>query len=179
MANTIYELDMANLFAGDDDPTRSEFLTIETVKLPAMQEKTREHMPGGGILGMKISTRQIEPLECTFKLRGFNLDMMNKFGLSSPERLPYTIRGSVRDLREGGTFPAVAVMRARLIKVAPDDFKRDDGIAHDYELGEIAYYMLKINNIEKYYVDFFGGPGAFRIDGRPPYQQDAANLGLT
>jgi P2 family phage contractile tail tube protein len=177
--STIYELDMANLFAGDDDPTKSQFMVIETIKLPMLQEKTKEHMPGGGVMGVKIGMRAIEPLEVTFKLRGFNPDVMNKFGLSSPHRHRYTIRGSVRDLREGNSFPVVAVVEGRLVKVAADDFRREDGIAHDYEIAEIMKYQLMWNNQEKYYIDFFAGPIGWRVDGRVAFQQEAAHLGLS
>jgi P2 family phage contractile tail tube protein len=178
MAATLYELDMANIFAGDEDPTNSQHLAIEDVKLPQLQEKTKEHAAGGAVFGVKIGLRLFEPLEQTFKLRGFNPEVMNKFGVNSPTRRKYTTRGNVRDLRTGATFAAVAVVQGRMVKVEPSSWKRDDGLANDYTIDEIVFYQLMLNGAEKYYFDYFAGPIGWRVDGVAQFADEARNLGL-
>jgi phage tail tube protein FII len=175
---TIFEMDMANLFAGDDDPANSQHLTIQEVKIPALQEKTSDHTPGGGVMGIQIGMRILEPLELTFKLKGINPTVMNRFGVSSPVRRKYTVLGNVRDLQTGRDIPLKVVAEARMIKVELDAFSRDNGMSTDYQLAEVMHYELWLDGVEKYYFSFFEGPSGARVDGVAMFGDAARNLGL-
>lgn len=177
-SNTIYELDMANLFCGDEDPSRSQFLTLENVKLPTLTEKTKDHMPGGGVIGLKIGMRSFEPLSMTFKLRGLNPDVMNKFGVNGNARRKYTFRGNVRDLAEGINLKAEGIITGRLVKVDQGEFSRDEGVSNDYEVAEIVGYQFILDGKEKVYFDYFAGPIGWRVDGVSEFAEEARNLGL-
>jgi P2 family phage contractile tail tube protein len=173
---TIYNLDTANLFAGDDDPDHSQFLVLNSVKFPALEEATKEFKPGGGIAGVKIGMRSIGALMISFNLAGLNLKVMNKFMTNRREH--YTIRGNVANVTTQEDIPLVCVVHGRMTKVDMGEFKKDDGINTDYEINEITRYMLKIGGDEKYFIDVFGGPNAVRIDGRTIFRQVARNIGL-
>ena len=126
-----------------------------------------------------MSMRVFEPLSLTFKLRGLNPDVMNRFGINSPNRHNYTMRGNVLDLRTGDALPLVAVTKGRMIKLESDEWKREDGISHDYEIAEIVFYQLLVNNQEKFYFDWFAGPMGWRVDGTPTFDVEARNLGIS
>jgi P2 family phage contractile tail tube protein len=171
-------LDAAAIFVGDDDPTDAEFLSIKSVKIPALRERTKDHSGGGAVMAIQIGMRYIEPLELTFRLEGFNERPMGRFMSSGPERINYTIRGSVRDLRTHAERPVRAIINGRMTKVEPGDFSKDQGIETDYQIMEILRYQLFIDNVEKYYFDYFAGPAGVRIDGTEPFRSMARNLGL-
>lgn len=174
----IAELDAANLFAGDDDPNKSEYLAMTEVKLPMLQEKTREHLGGGMMGAINVSVRVFEAMEMTFKLRGFNPDVMKKFGLNSPSRQRYTVLGNVRELVRNTEMPVKAVVQGRLIRMENDAFTRDGGISHDYQIAEVDFYALYLDNQEKFYVNLWEGPSGLRVDGVVQYGNMARNLGL-
>lgn len=176
--STLYIMQMASLFAGDDDPTKAHFVDIEGVKLPDLTEKTKDFMPGGGVFGLSIGMRMIEPFKLTFKLHGLQPDVMSKMGINSPSRRKYTVRGNIVDIRTGEEIGGKAIIEGRLIKTSFSEFKREEGIDMDYEVGEVTHYEMFLGTTEKYYFDFFGGPGAVRIDGVASYLNSAVNLGI-
>lgn len=173
---TLYNLDTANLFVGDEAPNRSEFLVLNGVKIPALEEATKEHKPGGGIGGINMGMRSIKPLVLTFSLFGFNPDVMPKF--MTNRRESYTIRANVSNVRTQEDIPLVAVVHGRMTKVETSEFKKEDGISTDYEINEITRFKLTFNRQEKIYIDMFGGPAAIRVDGRPLFRRVARNIGL-
>lgn len=173
---TIYEMDMANLFVGDAEPDKSEFLTIRSVKLPMLQEKTTEHSGGGAMAGLRIGMKMLEVLELTFSLRGYNLDVMNKLMIG--ERQKYTMLGNVRDLKSDREFPSKAVIQGILTKVDLAEFQRDEGLSTDYQVDQVVHYELHIDGREKYYFNYFAGPLGYRVDGRVRHRRAARNIGL-
>ena len=177
MANTLFIMDAAALFLGDDDPTDAEIVTIKNVKIPTLTEKTKEHMGGGATMGINLGMRVFEPLELTFKLEGFNPKAMGQL-MPATGRISYTIRGAMRDLANNIEFPVKAIVEGRMVKYEPGEFSRDEGIDGDYMIAEVMRYQLYIDNVEKYYFDYFGGPLGVRINNAQPFRQMAANLGL-
>lgn len=175
--STIFNLDTANLFAGDDDPNHSQFLVLNSVKLPSLEEQTKEHKPGGGLVGVEIGMRSIAALMIGFNLNGLNPKVMNKF--MTGRREAYTIRGNVSNVKTQEDIPLVCVVHGRMTKAEISDFKKDDGVDTDYEIKEIVRYTLKLDRDEKYFFDFFGGPNAVRIDGRSIFRSVARNIGLS
>ncbi|MCZ8098839.1 MAG: phage major tail tube protein [Burkholderiales bacterium] len=175
---TILEMDAANLFCDDLDPTQSQFLTLEEVKIPSLMEKTREHTGGGAIMTMRMGMGIFEPIELTFKLRGYNPEVMNKIMNPTRSRRKFTITGNVRDLEAGRQFPVKIVIEGRMTKVDMGSFQRDGGISTDYQIDEVCHYELYLDGAEKYYLDVWTGPLGARVDGSAVYQDMARNLGL-
>lgn len=177
--SAVWEIDAANLFAGDDDPNSSEYLTMLDVKLPMLQEKTKEHLPGGSIASISYSMRVIEAMEMTFKLKGFNPNVMDKFGLNGGARRKYTVLGNLRNLADEGTeIQLRAVVEGRLIQMSPSNMQRDSGIEHDYQVSEIVFYSQHLDGVEKIWINTLLGPAGFRISGVSRYQNMARNIGL-
>ena len=177
MANTLYILDAAALFLGDEDPTDAETITIKSVKIPALKEKTKSHMGGGATMEVNLGMRALEPLEFTFKLEGFNPKAMGQL-MPAAGRLKYTVRGSIRDVKAGTDIGVRAIIDGRMTSYEPSEFSRDQGIESDYMFAEIMGYQLFLNDVEKFYFDYFGGFTGVRIDGDQPFRGVARNLGL-
>ncbi len=176
MSKTIYNLDTANLFVGDDDPENSQFLTLMSVKIPSLEEATRTIEPGGGIVAIDFGLRKINALSISFGLSGINPDVMPKFMPS--RRTAYTIRGNISDVRTQEDIPLVATIQGRMTKLDVGEFKKGGEVNSDYEIKEIVHYMLKIGDQEKFYMDAFAGPNGVRIDGVPVFRDVARNIGL-
>ena len=177
MANTLFVMDAAAIFLGDADPTDAEIVTIKNVKIPAIKEKTKEHTGGGAAMGINLGMRVIEPLELAFKLEGFNPKAMAQM-LPVTGRLKYTVRGNVRDVRENKDIPVRAIVDGRMTQYEPGEFGRDDGLEADYMISEVLGYQLFLNDVEKFYFDYFGGPLGVRVDGVQVLRSQARNLGL-
>lgn len=178
MAATILNLDTANLFAGDADPTNSQFLTLNNIKFPALEEKTKAHSPGGGVMSINVGMRSVNALSLTFQLAGINPDVMNKYMPGLGRRTKYTLRGNLNDLQTQEDIPVLAVVNGRMTKSDIGQFDKDNGLNSDYEIQEIVGYQLLIGGTEKFYFDFFAGPRGIRIDGVVVYNTVARNLGL-
>lgn len=176
MAATIYVMEAVNLFAGDDDPTKSKHLTIEELKLPTLQEKNTKHHAGGSCAEIEVAVG-MEALQSTFKLKGWDPDLMIQFGLGSNRRLPFTARGVIRDLRTNRAIEAVALMEGRLGKIEADAFKRGDLQGHDYMIHEIMHYELFFDNAEKIYWDFFTQD--YRVNRKSVNADERRILGIT
>lgn len=161
--SNFYVMEAVNLFCGDHDPTASKHLTLESMKLPDLEETTATHTPGGGVLGVNIGMNVIEPLAPTFKLSGFDPQTLGLFGLGTPHRHVYTGYGVVRDKRSGQAIEAKTIIEARMTSIKPDEFKRGDLHGHDHSLNEVTHYELWFDKREKFYFDFW--TNAKRVDG--------------
>lgn len=160
---TIYLLEAVNLFMGDHDPSASNHLELEELKLPEPTIKTSEHSPGGGVMTVDFTMNIIEKLEPTFKLRGFNPERLKQFGLNTPYRGVFTAYGVIRNKRSGQAIEAKAVIEAKLAKIAPDAFKRGDDFGHEYSLMEVVHYELLVAGGEVFSIDFF--ENTYRVGG--------------
>lgn len=174
--STIYNLDSANLFTGDDDPNHSQFLVIETIKFPALEEATKEFKPGGGVMSIELGMKNIKPLTLGFKLAGLQPRVMGQFMKDTKDN--YTIRGNLFDAKTQENLKVVGVVFGRMVKTDLGEFKKEDGVSTDYEIKEITKYKLHVDGDEKYYFDFFAGPAGVRVNGRKIYNRVARNLGL-
>jgi len=160
--SNIFIMEGANLFVGDEDPTKSKHLTLTELQLPNLQEIMQDHHPGGSLFQVEVSLG-IEKLEAGFKLAGWDEDVLSKFGLGARARKKFTAYGSIRDKREGTLIEAKAIFDARLGKVGPDAYQRGDLMGYEYSIQEIMHYELFYDGDEKYYWDFFTSD--WRVDG--------------
>lgn len=155
-ANTIYNMEAVNLYAGDHDPIASKHLTLQELKLPAMQAIFSDHHPGGSFFGTEVQVGA-EKLELGFKLGGVDPDLFKSFGLMSPspERKRYTAYGYIIDMRTGAELESIAVFEGRLGKVEPDAWQRGEFLGCDYAVNSVTHYSLKIGTEELWAWDLF------------------------
>lgn len=175
--SNMFLMQAASLLAGDENPENTHWLDLTNVKLPMLQENTTDHKPGGGSMGIKIGMGQVDALMISFKMKGLAPDLLQKFGVNSPRRRKYTIRGSVLNLRDNTEEPALCVVEGRMMKADLSEFAQDNGVDTDYEIHEIVHYELSLNNREVHYYDFFS-PASTRINGFTVLADRARNLGL-
>ena len=162
MANTIYVMEAANLFAGDHDPTASNHLTLAQLQLPALEENYADHVAGGAPIGIEVDTH-INRLEAGFNLTGWQPHVMKLIGTSARERQVFTAYGVIRDRKTGAALEAMAILRGRLGRVAPTAFRRGDLQQHEYAIRGVVHYELYMDGEEIYNWDFF--TNTRRIDG--------------
>ena len=96
MSGTVYIMEAVNLFVGDADPTKSKHLTITELKLPDLAGIYADHHAGGALVATEFEVG-VEKLEPTFKLNGFDPDLLAEFGLGSRVRNKFTGYGVIRD----------------------------------------------------------------------------------
>ena len=160
--STIYIMEAANLFCGDHDPTASKHLTLTELQLPALQEMYQDHHAGGSRVQIEVAVG-IQKLEPTFKLAGWDPDLLTRFGLGSSRASVFTAYGVVRDKRTGVAYEAKAIMEGRLGKVEADTFQRGEMMGHGYAINEVMHYELWFADQEKLYWDFYSTD--WRLDG--------------
>ena len=162
MAANFLVMEAANLFCGDHDPTASKHLTLEELQLPALQEIFQDHHPGGSLFQIEVSLG-IQKLEPTFKLSGWDPDLLVQFGLGAKVTRVFTAYGVIRNKRTGEALQAMAVMHGRLGKVEAGAFSRGELQSHDYAINGVMHYELHFGGKEKLYFDFF--ESEWRVDG--------------
>ena len=160
--STIYVLEAANLFCCDHDPSASKHLTLNELQLPALQEIYQEHHAGGSRVQIEVAVG-IQKLEPTFKLAGWDPELLTRFGLGTRDAKVFTAYGVVRDKRTGVAYEAKAIIEGRLGKIEPEAFKRGELMGHDYAINEVMHYELWFGEKEKLFWDFFSGD--WRLDG--------------
>jgi len=172
-----YEMEAANLFVGEPDPQLSQGLTLEGLKLPALQEKTRGHTGGGALAEIRLGTRVFEPFEFSFTLRGINPDIMDKI-MSATGRLSYFVLGNVRNVITGVEMPGRAVIEGRMTKADMGQLGGDRGFSTDYQIDDVIHYSLLLDNREKYWFQYQDGPLGWRVNGNVVFMNMARNMGL-
>ena len=160
--STINVMEAATLFCGDHDPTASKHLTLSELQLPALQEMFVDHHPGGSRVQIELPVG-IQKLEPSFKLLGWDPDLLGQFGLGSAATKMYTAYGVVRDKKSGVAIQAKAIMEGRIGKIESETFKRGEVQHHDYSINGVTHYELWFDGKEKVYWDFFSTE--WRIDG--------------
>lgn len=103
--NNVFVMEAANLFCGDHDPTSSNHLLLQELKLPALEENYSDHAAGGAPIAIEVDTH-INRLEATFNLAGWNPFVMTLIGESRRERQVFTAYGVIRDRRLGDAIEA-------------------------------------------------------------------------
>ncbi len=159
----LYVMEAANLFCGDHDPKASKHLTLTELQLPALMEQFQDHHPGGSPVGIEVAVG-IQKLEPTFKLTGWDPDLLTQFGIGSRTKRVFTAYGVIRDKRTGAAMEAKAVIEGRLGKIEGEAFRRGELQSHDYAINEVTHYELWFDTREKLYFDFF--TAEFRLDGQ-------------
>ena len=154
MSGTVYIMEAVNLFVGDADPTKSKHLTIAELKLPDLVGIYADHHAGGALVATEFEVG-VEKLEPTFKLNGFDPDLLAEFGLGSRVRNKFTGYGVIRDQRTGRAIESKAIIEARLGRIAPDAFQRGELQGHEYSMNSVVHYELWFDGQEKVYWDFF------------------------
>lgn len=162
MAVNFYMMEAVNLFCGDHDPSSSKHLTLTEFQLPALNEKYQDHHPGGSPVGIEVNVG-IEKLLPTFKLAGFDPDLLDLFGLGRTGNKMFTGYGVIRDKRSGEAIEAKAIIEGRLGKVEPEAFQRGEMHSHDYAINGVMHYELWFAGREKFYWDFF--TATWRVNG--------------
>ena len=118
MSGNLYVMEAANLFAGDHDPTASKHLTLSELALPALQEIFQDHHPGGSKVQVEIAVG-IQKFTPTFKMTGWDPDLLVQFGLNSRSTNVFTAYGVIRNKRTGDAIEAKAIMEGRLGRSRP------------------------------------------------------------
>src|SRR4029077_9622670 len=100
---TIYTMESANMLVGDTGdnasaPGISTHLTLQELKLPALEENYVDHNPGGAPLAIEIPTH-MNKLECTFNLAGWDPKVMVYIGQNARTYQRFTAYGLLRDRR--------------------------------------------------------------------------------
>lgn len=160
----LFIMEAANLFCGDHDPKASKHLTLTELQLPSLQEVFQDHHPGGSPVGIEVAVG-VQKLEPTFKLSGWDPDLLTQFGVGSKNKRTFTAYGVIRNKRTGEAIEAKAILEGRLGKVEGEAFKRGEMQSHDYAINEVTHYELWFDRAEKFYWDFFTAD--YRLDGVP------------
>lgn len=157
----ILTMEAANLFCGDHDPNASKHLTLSELQLPALQEMFADHHAGGSRVQIEVPVG-IQKLEPTFKLVGWDEDVLTQFGLGTSATKRYTAYGVLRSKRSGEARQVKAIIEGRIGKVEAETFKRGELQSHDYAINSVMHYEVYIDGKEKFYWDFYSG--VWRVD---------------
>ena len=168
-------MEAANLFCGDHDPTASKHLTLSEIQLPVLTEMYVDHHAGGSSVQTEIAVG-VEKMVASFKLLGWDYDLLGQFGLSGKTAKRYTAYGVIRSKRTGAATQAKAIIEGRLGKIEGEAFKRGEAQSHDYGINGIVHYELHIGGVEKLYWDFF--TTEWRVDGVRQNADEARMLNL-
>ncbi len=160
--STIYVLEAVNLFCGDHDPTASKHLTITELQLPTLQEMYQDHHAGGSKVQIEVAVG-IQKLEPTFKLTGWDPELLAQFGLGTGRSRVFTAYGVVRNKRTGEAIEAKAIIEGRLGRIEAEAFSRGELQSHDYSINEVTHYEIYFGDKEKIFWDFFSTD--WRLDG--------------
>ena len=93
---TLYVMEAANIFAGDHDPSASNHISIQTLKLPGLENNYVDHAPGGSPMAIEIDTH-LNRLEATFNLAGWTPHVAVL--LRQWDQMMRTLHGARRDSR--------------------------------------------------------------------------------
>lgn len=162
MSSTFFLMEAVNLFCGTADATKGKHLTLAELKLPDLQAIYADHHAGGALVATEFEVG-IEKLEPTFKLNGFDPDLLSEFGLGTRYRNIFTAYGVVRDQRSGKAIEAKAILEARLGRIAPDAFQRGEMHGHEYAMNSVIHYELWFDGSEKIAWDHF--TSVWRVNG--------------
>jgi len=154
VANTLNTLEAANLFCGSDNPTASNHLALTELKLPGWEENFSDHLAGGAPVAIRIDTH-INPLEASFNLLGFTTQVMGLLKTWTATQKHFIAYGLVRDRLTGKPSACEAEMWGRLSRVVATAYRRNDVLAHEYQINGITRYSLKVADEQVFFWDFF------------------------
>jgi P2 family phage contractile tail tube protein len=159
MANLPLVLEAANLFCGDD-PSGSNHLVLQELKLPTLEETYVDHAAGGADIAIEVDV-QTARLEASFVLAGWQPTIVTWFALPAGQ-MTFTAYGMLRDRLSGDPVEAIAVMRGRLGRVTPGPYHKAELQGHEYAIRAVTYYELTIDDQQIAFFDFFSPPRRLR-----------------
>jgi P2 family phage contractile tail tube protein len=152
-----------SLFVTDTGPDNGKHLTLESVQVPTLEEKSQDYYAGGAIGELAVGGLGLSKLEVTFKCKGHDPQILSQFGLGSVARRPFTVYGLLRDKKTNKAIETKGVIEGRLAKINSDEQSRGALIGHDYMIHEIVYYELSYDKKQKYLYDWFNS--IWSVDG--------------
>lgn len=154
MANTVYVLEAVNLFVGIHDPSASNHLVLQSLKLPGLEENFTDHTPTGAPVGTEVDTH-VNRLEAGFNLAGWQPWVMQLFGSPDRRHRVFTAYAAVRDRRTGELLEAKAIMEGRLGRADPQNNERGTMHQMEYAIRALVHYEFYLGRDEIYKWDFF------------------------
>jgi uncharacterized protein len=151
----IFIMEAADLYCGDLDPTASNKLTLEEIKLPDFKQTSISSAPGGAVCAVDWATTMLHAPTASFKLKGMDPARLVMFGLGSQMRRKFTCYGAVRDKRSNKGLQGIAVIEGVLMEMNGSPFSRGAGMDHDYVIGEIVSYEYTLDNKPIHKLEFF------------------------
>jgi hypothetical protein len=148
-------VESANIFVGKHDPSKSKHLKVSALVLPTIEYTTVEHAGGGAAMKVKWNMGQINALEPTFKLVGFDEEAYRAAGIGSNAVEVFTMRGSIRRKSDGRELEMVAKFRGSMGSIKPGEYGASKEFDHDHGLTDVTYYRLLIGGKEWFCVDFW------------------------
>lgn len=125
---------------------------IGDITLPVPQEKVEELRNAG--MSMPIEVKMgYEKLEFSFKMSGFDPQVLKLFGLAPGTETPFMITGATVD-EDGTEHSAVLTVRGFLKQADAGTWKGGDQAENDYMVS-VRYYKLEIDGEEIYEMDPF------------------------
>lgn len=151
----------SSLVAGDDGPENLKTHNLDSTALPTLEEMSEAHHGAASIFEIEWGNMGMKALQPTFKLKGWDPQVLGLLG--QRKRKVWTIYGNVIDKVQDEEIEVVAIIKARLAKVAPDSFERGKLMGHDHAMHEVVGYKLFFNKEEKIWWDHFAH--IWRVDG--------------
>lgn len=125
---------------------------ISDVSPPVPTVKTEEMRNAGMVLPIKVHLGY-EALEFSFKMPGFDPDVLALFGLEPGTETPFMITGATID-EDGTEHSSVLTIRGMLTAGDPGNWKPGDMAENSYTV-QVRYYKLEIDDVEIYEADQF------------------------
>lgn len=156
MPNPLLVMEKANLFVGKTaaDEANSNHLIIAELKLPMLDEQYVDHRAGGAPLAIEVDTI-VARLEATFVLAGWAPQVADRFYSWNPDDNWFTAYGAVRDRDSGDLLQAIALMRGRLGRADPVNWRNGELQHWNYSIRAITHYELMLADTSLYIYDFF------------------------
>jgi P2 family phage contractile tail tube protein len=150
-------MESANLYCGKSskDQGASNHLTLTEIQLPMLEEQYVEHRAGGAPVAIEIDT-VVGRLEATFAVIGWTPQISQLFHSWATDDNYFTMYGVVRDRVSGDAQQAVSLMKGRLARSAPTNWRRGDVLNWNYSIKGITHYELALSGAGLiYFWDFF------------------------
>lgn len=126
---------------------------------PPVPEAKREEMRNAGMIKSRNVHMGYNALEFSFKMPGFDPQILKLFGVRTGEDTPFMITGAHVD-EDGTVHSAVLDIRGRLYKPDAGTWKGGDLPENSYAV-DVNYYKLEIDGEEIYEISDFD----FRVGG--------------
>lgn len=125
---------------------------IGDVTLPVPQAKVEEMRNAGMVMPIEVMLGY-EKLEASFKMPGFDPQVLKLFGLAPGVETPLMITGAAVD-EDGTTHSAVANVRGFTKQADPGNWKPGEMAENDYQFS-VRHYKLEIDGNPIFEMDAF------------------------